>query len=897
MSRFESGNRTNTAGSSATTRRENSPAHSATSSAPGPVYSTRSASYTQTPALVGTSTSRSGTTTPTYASKQSTQAVGRTQPIEAINKLYTTASPENPYVTASQEAPPVTASREALSAPTSVPSSSRSAESGDPRRLSAGYGVPNTGSGITLAAKTDDRSTHAGRGRPTKTPDTVDAAASRESSPAPSDDSNSEFTDDEDPDQPPANDGQENDPPTFASHASGDPTATEIVEQFIQPLVRDQHIEVTIAPVASTSRDNSPSLSVGSSATVSLNSEDSSRSFANDTQSKDAHSLTTRGIPPAETTAVIQQPLASPGRDQLPNISEEPEPPSTMEVEALPILWEDTPEDEEEAVLNSGDAPYSSGSHVPLREPLSLTDLGSGGPAATEAVKYLVQAVGRDVVTFRRNTQVSFMAVERARDIVNAINEYIAKVENSATGDWDSFERFTNAIEPLEEQVPILFTLLAFTEDEKARYFANTGSVEECVSSAENWASNRKELSKALDGFDSRQELVELFDDPNTDSRKREHREAQIYDDLTLLGEMRTTVQTLISEDPDKFPPHVQEVETSLNMLQAKVINGSSPDWLTVITIQTSMVVEGVIEMVESASLGNDILNHLKSKHVWKVALELIEVLEGIDVGLPSLPQIAQGKYDTFIETLKRLGKLALPGSYVGLMKQAGHIRRPFQAQAFALVMLCRFLADRFNAIGDSTVAVENYDALEEAFGKTLDALQAATKAVFELKTFDLRNFSTNDTVEEFGEAETLIRDCFKSLHLDAEWTQRQSELTAAFNKDKERMAKLNNMLSRPQSLSTKSAKVRVNVSIHEESPDGKELAITSVEEVTAMRLLALRWSIAGVLKPEDTKRARTAGTFFKQTGAEWSEILASHSTLAEIVDDKLEVDLKLVIP
>jgi hypothetical protein len=41
--------------------------------------------------------------------------------------------------------------------------------------------------------------------------------------------------------------------------------------------------------------------------------------------------------------------------------------------------------------------------------------------------------------------------VERARDIVKAINEYIAKVEDSATGDWDSFEKFTTAIEPLEE--------------------------------------------------------------------------------------------------------------------------------------------------------------------------------------------------------------------------------------------------------------------------------------------------------------------------------------------------------------------------------------------------------------------------------------------------------------
>jgi len=103
------------------------------------------------------------------------------------------------------------------------------------------------------------------------------------------------------------------------------------------------------------------------------------------------------------------------------------------------------------ASVNSKDTGEDSPSLDPPIELLSLTDLGSGGSAATEAAQYLVQAVGRDVVSFRRNTQVSYMVVERARDIVKAINEYIAKVESSATGDWDSFEKFTVAIVPLEE--------------------------------------------------------------------------------------------------------------------------------------------------------------------------------------------------------------------------------------------------------------------------------------------------------------------------------------------------------------------------------------------------------------------------------------------------------------
>jgi hypothetical protein len=69
------------------------------------------------------------------------------------------------------------------------------------------------------------------------------------------------------------------------------------------------------------------------------------------------------------------------------------------------------------------------------------------------------------------------------------------------------------------------------------------------------------------------------------------------------------------------------------------------------------------------------------------------------------------------------------------------------------------------------------------------------------------------------------------------------------------------------------------------------------VEEEETMRLLALRWSVTGVLNPEEKKRARDDGTFFKEDGR---SKLALQSTLANIVRDnagKSEVTLKLVVP
>jgi hypothetical protein len=68
---------------------------------------------------------------------------------------------------------------------------------------------------------------------------------------------------------------------------------------------------------------------------------------------------------------------------------------------------------------------------------------------ATEVIKYMIDTVGHDVMSFRRNTQVSYLLLERARDICDAINGHIQRTESGE--DWISFDKYTNAIDPVEE--------------------------------------------------------------------------------------------------------------------------------------------------------------------------------------------------------------------------------------------------------------------------------------------------------------------------------------------------------------------------------------------------------------------------------------------------------------
>lgn len=67
----------------------------------------------------------------------------------------------------------------------------------------------------------------------------------------------------------------------------------------------------------------------------------------------------------------------------------------------------------------------------------------------------MVNVVGRDVVSFRRNAQVSYLLVDRAREICDSINKHIKITENGSgtDSDWASFEKFSDAIDPVEECV------------------------------------------------------------------------------------------------------------------------------------------------------------------------------------------------------------------------------------------------------------------------------------------------------------------------------------------------------------------------------------------------------------------------------------------------------------
>ncbi len=63
---------------------------------------------------------------------------------------------------------------------------------------------------------------------------------------------------------------------------------------------------------------------------------------------------------------------------------------------------------------------------------------------------------------------------------------------------------------------------------------------------------------------------------------------------------------------------------------------------------------------------------------------------------------------------LQTIPDAPLPTSYIQLMKQAGNIRRPYFAQAVAVISLCRFLARHYENLTKEERTAINVEPLEE---------------------------------------------------------------------------------------------------------------------------------------------------------------------------------------
>jgi len=520
---------------------------------------------------------------------------------------------------------------------------------------------------------------------------------------------------------------------------------------------------------------------------------------------------------------------------------------------------------------------------------MGITRLSNEPYPATEVIKYLIDTVGHDVMSFRRNTQVSYMLVDRARDICDAINGYIQRTEGGE--DWMSFDKFTNAIDPVEE---LLFQLIAYTEDERALHLTTGSSVEDCVSSTEHWAANREQLWTALADLETKEELAELFAELDTSSREVDRLEAQRQDDKTFFEEIVADIKEALKQFK-RLPGAIRNVETNLDRLLTKMATGSVLPWLAVYVVKTGLLVQGIVNLfLPSAPIDTATRNHLRSRFVWECAEELADILNSTIGDDKVSRDKVRLKFDAFIRILRNTTDIPTPKSYIELMKQAGRVRRPFQAQALAIILLCRNLVTAF--AHEARHTADNALILEDTCDETLKALKVVVAAVAELKIFDTSNLEDNAAYKALLVAQDHIRGCFAAFGLEGIWSEKERLIADAVRKDKERMDELNKLLETrpPLTIRERAAQVKVTATVCYPSEEGEGVAGNVIVSAEGSALLsAVRWTVAGALDPAFARIARQTGEFILLPEDKTVEL---NRTVSEFANSSNECTFKFLV-
>ncbi|KAI0056747.1 hypothetical protein BV25DRAFT_1842149 [Artomyces pyxidatus] len=486
---------------------------------------------------------------------------------------------------------------------------------------------------------------------------------------------------------------------------------------------------------------------------------------------------------------------------------------------------------------------------------INLTELSATGFPATELIKYLIEAAGHDVVSFRRNTQISYQLVDRTRYICNVINSLIEAVDDDET--WDTYDRFTAAVDPLEQ---LLYKLIEISEEEAQRYLPSSRSVDDAIVFTENWEVNRRELRAALSKLYDSKVFKDLSTDPDPAAfTEEEVAESAKYDDTSYFTELRGFIENHAALDTlgGSVQNLLRDINGRLRELQTLLLDTSSEE-LTVIAIKSTMLIHGALSISADQLARQEQRDHLKSEPVWQAAAALFLHLCQSD--LASFSALEQ-EYDAFVRLLRSFPTFALPDSYTQLMRLAGRIRRPFFAQALALVSLCRLLAAQFEEEDTRTIA--NAAPMREACDAALAALHSAVSAATDTRIVDVDDLETGAAASAFEAAEAKIEACFAQLERESLWSQHAQQLSEAREKDRAGMTHMNERFAqRPPGATTE--RVRVAVRICEQAPTGRVLLETSLEVEVATRLSALRWSVARQLDRETSARALRRSEFLR---------------------------------
>ncbi|KAG8741846.1 hypothetical protein FRC10_002356 [Ceratobasidium sp. 414] len=396
--------------------------------------------------------------------------------------------------------------------------------------------------------------------------------------------------------------------------------------------------------------------------------------------------------------------------------------------------------------------------------------------AATELVEHLIKLTGAEVCTFRKNTQASYRFVDTARGLCDRINNLIKKVEED--GDWEAFEAYSEAIDPLEEALQAF----APVEDlDEGHYLHDPTSVDGCLTFITRWEKNRKHIRERLDHLRTQQRLAALLEPTPEDDK--DVTAAYRHDDRTLLIDLTAAIKKYLSQK--------EIVATFSKKIQAMLH-----------------------EVSKGVQLVEDLLNDASS-------------------------QIS--------DESSVLATKAIMTIY-GFMELGKNPETPVATRLY-LRSETTFYQDSEKKKSEHYVALENaFDRTLEALNKAVETMQSSVgeAGLSKFKEFKPEDYEQDDCTKLFKESAKELAVCFSEIGLKKEESS-EKMLEKAKEKDKSRMVAASQRVQKVKNpLSVEPGEpVEVTVKVREDKFDGVDLGEHKIRVQRSTRLSAIGWSVS----------------------------------------------------
>ncbi|KDQ58714.1 hypothetical protein JAAARDRAFT_69151 [Jaapia argillacea MUCL 33604] len=487
----------------------------------------------------------------------------------------------------------------------------------------------------------------------------------------------------------------------------------------------------------------------------------------------------------------------------------------------------------------------------------ALTAKSSASPdyPVTDLIDTLIKVCARDICSFKFNHQTSYTLISRARDIRDEINVCIQAVQDLHNdSDWDKYDQYTKAIDDLED---VLLKFARFSEvySQASPLSLENITVHTIVDEIKKWKADQTSLRdhlRKLHKSDGDLTAIKPERSQDADLLLREN-----YDDFNVLSKFcvnftdRTWNNARYYSGASKSVTNIiASIKVIQTTISGKIQDPSISSALT-FSVEAMLLVNLAAKMAKDETDGEK-LKTLRSGKVWNQAESLVNTLKAHLTG--SEPTIAdlKTKWEEFLAILKGIAppELFPPKSYVDLRKKVASVRRPFFAQAMALVKLSRTLVEHIQSSQDQKF-VDDVAEIESLFNKSLETFKKAAEALTSVTDFNAETAQAINAA--FTDINNDIGKCFTKYEL-SDWATRSAEMSAAAKADSDRMAEFEKLKNKASTTDTINNDTQVTVRI-----SGLKSSAYTVSEKTA--LSALLWKISR----EDADSNKLLGKAFFQ--------------------------------